>query len=269
MNISLWPCYLGGFLAAAILAAALWALARRGAVQRKTKLAIGEPSTHATPAATTAFIIILGGAAVLFLLINHSSMTESVGLIFRLILIASAAFFPAMLYFLFISARRQSLFNTFTTYLGRLGLLRRWWTAGPDPDDPAKASLALESPSSHRRRLRSYLDRFGAVYGSLPDEFCDKFLDSVTQEGNGDVAGANLSSIFRLSHIDSGTRCHVPHVDWLDRDLAACGPSPVFSEQLLCLVQRRGYTNSASGDFRLPRRVLLLATDGDKEVHAP
>ena len=195
MNISQWPWYLGGFLAAAVVATALWALVRRGVLQKKAKPATGETSTDATPAATTAFIIILGGAAALFLLVFLASMTESVGLVFRLILIASAAFFPAMLYFLFISARRQSLFNAFTTYLGRLGLLRRWWTAGPDLEEPAKTSLALETPLSHRRRVRSYLDRFGAVYGSLPDEFCEKFLDSVTKQGKEDVDGANLSSI--------------------------------------------------------------------------
>jgi hypothetical protein len=195
MNISLGPWYLGGFLAAAVVAAALWALVRSGALQKKAKPATGEVSTDATPAATTAFIIVLGGAAALFLLVFLASMTESVGLVFRLILIASAAFFPAMLYFLFISARRQSLFNAFTTYLGRLGLLRPWWTAGPDSDDPAKTSLVLETPSSHRRRVRSYLDRFGAVYGSLPNEFCDKFLDSVTKQGKEDVHGADLSSI--------------------------------------------------------------------------
>src|SRR6516225_2512194 len=112
MNISLWPWYLGGFLAAAVVLAALWALVR--ALQKKAKPATGEVSTDATPAATTAFIIILGGAAALFLLVFLASMTESVGLVFRLILIASAAFLPAMLYFLFISARRQSLFNAFT-----------------------------------------------------------------------------------------------------------------------------------------------------------
>ena len=131
MDISLWPWYAGGLLVAAVVAAAAWALMRRVAVRKQTKPAIGESSTDGTPAAMTAFITVLGGAAVLFLMIFLASMTERVGLVFRLILIASAAFFPAMLYFLFISARRQSLFNAFTTYLERLGLLRRWWTAGP------------------------------------------------------------------------------------------------------------------------------------------
>jgi hypothetical protein len=195
MNASLPPWYVVACLAAAVVATAFWALLRSRSLQNKAKLAAVEHSTEIAPAATTAFVAILGGATALFLLVFLASLTERVGLVFRLILIVSAAFFPAMLYFLFISARRQSLFNAFTTYLGRLGLLRRWWSAGPDPDDPAKTSLALETPSSHRRRLRSYLDRFGAVYGSLPDEFCNKVLDSVTKDDNNDVDGPNLSSI--------------------------------------------------------------------------
>jgi hypothetical protein len=195
MNISLWPLYLSGFLAAVVIASALWALVRRAAVRKQIKPAIGEPATDGIPSGITGFVGILGGAATLFSMIFLASTTQSVGLVFRLILIASAAFFPAMLYFLFISARRQSLFNAFTTYLGRLGLLRRWWTAGPDPDDPAKTSLVVETASSHRSRVRSYLDRFGAVYGSLPDEFCDRFLNSVTKQENQEADGANLSSI--------------------------------------------------------------------------
>jgi hypothetical protein len=84
-----------------------------------------------------------------------------------------------MLYFLFITARRESLFNAFTTYLGRLGLLRRWWTAGPDEAEPTKTSLALESLAGRRRRVKSYLDRFGALYGSFSDQFIASFLASI------------------------------------------------------------------------------------------
>jgi RimJ/RimL family protein N-acetyltransferase len=96
-----------------------------------------------------------------------------------LVLLFAATFLPAMLYVLFISTRRESLFNAFAANLERLGLLRRWWTAGPDPGRADATLLRLEVPAFRTRRIKSYLDRFGAIYGGLPDKFVKEFLDAL------------------------------------------------------------------------------------------
>jgi hypothetical protein len=63
-----------------------------------------------------------------------------------------------------------------------LGLLRPWWIAGPDGKEPRHTSFILESSSRRRRRVKSYLDRFGAAYGGLSDQFVTNFLASIEKE---------------------------------------------------------------------------------------
>jgi MFS family permease len=71
-----------------------------------------------------------------------------------------AAFFlvvcllPAMMWFLFLATRKASLLNEFVANLDRLGLLQ-----------PA----AGETQDSKSRRVKSYLQKFEAIYGDLPD----------------------------------------------------------------------------------------------------
>ena len=102
----------------------------------------------------------------------------------HIVFLSGAIFLPASLYFLFIAARRESLFNAFTTNLSRLGVLRRWWTAGPSPTAAGnrKTTLILETRTCYRSRIKSYFDRFGAIYGSLEKENVEDFLKAVELE---------------------------------------------------------------------------------------
>jgi len=138
------------------------------------------------------FVIFICGP-VLFIGLFLASLTDLAAMVLRVVLLICATFLPAMLYFLFIAARRESLFNAFTTSLERLGLLRHWWVAGPNQHEPHKTSLVLESPSTRQRRIKSYLDRFGAVYGSLPPQFVSDFLSSIEREGDGSSRTSTLA----------------------------------------------------------------------------
>jgi len=171
VKISSW--YLLAFLGAVFVITTVW-LVRKG--------------TQTTRVAVVIFIC----GPVLFLGLFLASLTDLAAMVLRLVLLISATFVPAMLYFLFISARRESLFNAFATYLERLGLLRRWWIAGPDEATPRRTALILESPLRRRRRVKSYLDRFGAVYGGLSEKFTSDFLTSI--ETDDDKALRKLSA---------------------------------------------------------------------------
>jgi hypothetical protein len=61
---------------------------------------------------------------------------------------------PAIMWFLFLATRKASLLNEFLANLDRLGLLH---------------SAADESEDSKNRRVQSYLQKFEAIYGDLPD----------------------------------------------------------------------------------------------------
>ena len=109
-------------------------------------------------------------------------------LLLRLAFLSGAIFLPASLYFLFIAARRESLFNAFTTNLTPLGLLRRWSTAGPRQEvakvDPNNRNTTFmpETRTCFRARIKSYFDRFGAIYGSIEKGTVDKFLQTIEDE---------------------------------------------------------------------------------------
>jgi hypothetical protein len=80
--------------------------------------------------AKNAYFILFCGP-ILFLQVFLLSAAHRETLLVRLIFLIIAIFLPASLYFLFIAARRESLFNALPTNLTRLGLLRPWCTAGP------------------------------------------------------------------------------------------------------------------------------------------
>jgi len=109
-------------------------------------------------------------------------------LLLRLGFLSGAILFPASLYFLFIASRRESLFDAFTANLTRLGLLRRWSTAGPsqkiavgEPNN-RNTTFMPESRTCFRARIKSYFDRFGAIYGSIEKDNVEKFLKAVEHE---------------------------------------------------------------------------------------
>jgi hypothetical protein len=124
--------------------------------------------------------------AILLILVNFS-----VGYIFiRCLFIFFAIVIPAALFYLFIATRRESLFNAYTANLDRVGLLR------PRRLSPvSNGPVLLESESSRRRRIKSYLDRFAAGYGSLPLDFVEQFLNATA----GDQAAKGLPKELSLS----------------------------------------------------------------------
>jgi hypothetical protein len=133
--------------------------------------------------AKNAYFIFFCGP-VLFCEIFLVSLLRDGPLLLRLGFLSAAIFLPASLYFLFIAARRESLFNAFTTNLTRLGLLRRWWTAGPtqSPSIDRKTSLVLETQTCFHRRIKSYFDRFAAIYGSFDEGQVDRFVKAIEVE---------------------------------------------------------------------------------------
>jgi len=99
-------------------------------------------------------------------------------MLIRWVFIVLAILIPPSLFFLFIATRRESLFNAYTSNLDRLGLL------GPRRLSSAETNGArpVESEASRRRRIKSYLDRFAAAYGTLKPDFVDKFLHATASD---------------------------------------------------------------------------------------
>ena len=164
----------------AVLSAAIWFIICRG-----------------RPIAATGFFIFVVGPFLFFGLVL-ASLTPAAPLALRLVLLSAATFMPATLYFLFMAARRESLFNTFATNLDRLGLLHARWIAGPDDRMPRRTALRRETSDLHGLRVKNYLDRFGAAYGSLDEEFVKRFLAIATTDRAGEPAArgeATYSSI--------------------------------------------------------------------------
>ena len=96
--------------------------------------------------AAPALISLVGGVAVLP---EHLQLVA-----IRAALLLVVCLLPSILWYLFITTRRVSLLNEFLANLDRLGLMRE---------------QAGEGEVTMRRRISGYLQRFGAVYGDLPE----------------------------------------------------------------------------------------------------
>jgi hypothetical protein len=121
----------------------------------------------------------------------------------RVAFVSMAVLLPASLFFLFIATRRESLFNQYSTYLDRLGLLRKRQLRVENGE--AKHSL-MEDDLRFARRVKSYLDRFSAVYGTLPVETVNNFLASVQDTNaahtfSADAVTGELLSSFELKTV--------------------------------------------------------------------
>src|SRR5690242_616480 len=121
----------------------------------------------------------------------------------RVAFVYMAVLLPASLFFLFIATRRESLFNQYATRLDRLGLLRKRQLRVANAEArhyPVEDGLRLA------RRVKSYLDRFSAVYGTLPAETVNNFLASVqgtddAQTLKADAVTGELFSSFELKTV--------------------------------------------------------------------
>jgi hypothetical protein len=86
------------------------------------------------------------------------SMLRSVFLVIVILL-------PALLYFLFVALRKTSLLQEFFTNLGKLGLLGR-----------RRLCDSEELERDRKIRVVTYLQKFEALYGTIPEELVDEIL---------------------------------------------------------------------------------------------
>lgn len=102
-----------------------------------------------------ALVMFVAAPAMIFLLGGVAVLPEPMQLVaLRAVLLLVVCMLPAILWYLFITTRRASLLNEFLANLDRLGLM----TEQPGERDVPR-----------KRRISGYLQRFGAVYGDLPE----------------------------------------------------------------------------------------------------
>ena len=97
-----------------------------------------------------------------------------------------AILLPTGLYYYFIATKRESLLNNFLAILDRLGLFARRrlfksQIALSSLPNTLTIDLDLETEFGREKRVRSYFERFEALYGSLPDKFIAETIDAATR----------------------------------------------------------------------------------------
>jgi len=95
-------------------------------------------------------------------------------IILRIVFLAIACLLPAVMYYLFIASRKSSLLQEFFTNLARLGLFDHQSYLGPDGE-------VEESELERRMRVLSYVQKFEAVYGPIPEEMTENLLHITTK----------------------------------------------------------------------------------------
>jgi hypothetical protein len=117
---------------------------------------------------------------------------------------------PSGLYYQFVGSRRDSLLNSFIVILDRLGLFdyRKLFSSSafvPSAAEtttgrPGKASYISETEFSRARRVRSYFERFEAIYGPLPSGFITGIVESTKPSvKGGELQKVSLSTDIPLS----------------------------------------------------------------------
>jgi hypothetical protein len=85
----------------------------------------------------------------------------------RSVFLVAVCLLPALIYYLFIAARKFSLLNDYFVNLARLGLLER--RPGPDPET-ARTECQV--------KLLNYVQKFEALYGPLPTQVEDAIVEA-------------------------------------------------------------------------------------------
>jgi hypothetical protein len=153
---------------------------------------------------TRVALVTFGGLPLLAYVLGSIACTLSDPIaVARVAFIYMAVLLPASLFFLFIATRRESLFNQYATSLDRLGLLRKRQLRVATMD---ARHYPLETRLMFARRVKSYLDRFSAVYGSLPAETVNNFIANVqgtddAQTLTADAVTGELFSSFELKTV--------------------------------------------------------------------
>ena len=104
----------------------------------------------------------------------------------RSVILVTVCLLPAVMWFLFIAARKASLLNGFLANLYRLGLL--------SPAPRSSSALPAADPA-HDQRLMSYLQKFESVYGRLPPSV----RDSVLKKGISPYKASDVTSLIGQS----------------------------------------------------------------------
>jgi hypothetical protein len=161
-------------------------------------------ATHVTFRNTRVALVTFGGLPLLaYLLGSIACVISDPVAVARMAFVYMAVLLPASLFFLFIATRRESLFNQYATSLDRLGLLRKRQLRVVNAE---ATHYIVEDGLKFARRVKSYLDRFSAVYGTLPVETVNNFLASVQdtsadQTLNADAVTGELFSSFELKTV--------------------------------------------------------------------
>lgn len=165
------------------LATWLWAFAILPAIVVLTALmphgrSALEKTAPTTRAALFIFVVLplliaaVGGA---FVVLPYS---DSRAMFLRGIFLVVVCFLPAMMWYLFIVTRKASLLNEFLANLDRLGLL-----------DVQVERAQKEASASRNRRIESYLQKFEAAYGDLPDNVHEDVLNNRLRHYSTETAG--------------------------------------------------------------------------------
>ena len=104
----------------------------------------------------------------------------------RSVILVTVCLLPAVMWFLFIAARKASLLNGFLANLYRLGLLTT---------SPRSASVSPVADPAHDQRLMSYLQKFESVYGRLSPSV----RDSVLKKGISPYKASDVTSLIGQS----------------------------------------------------------------------
>ena len=153
---------------------------------------------------TRVALVTFGGLPLLAYVLGSIACTLSDPIaVARVAFIYMAVLLPASLFFLFIATRRESLFNQYATSLDRLGLLRKRQLRVATMD---ARHYPLETGLMFARRVKSYMDRFSAVYGTLPAETVNSFIANMqgtddAQTLNADAVTGELFSSFELKTV--------------------------------------------------------------------
>jgi hypothetical protein len=93
--------------------------------------------------------------------------------VLRSVFLVIVIFLPALLYFLFVALRRISLLQEFFTNLARLGLL-----------DRRQQGSVVELERDRKIRVTTYLQKFEAIYGAIPQPLVQQILDQTDPDVN-------------------------------------------------------------------------------------
>lgn len=147
-----WLYFVAGF--AALLVTASLVSTRRWFAKAKAQQRMG------------AVILFAVVAIIAFFVVVFMIEPDYQAAVLRLIFITIVCSLPAVMYYLFIATKKNSLLNELTINLSRLGLLN------PErmPPELRLAGLGEETEPAKENRIKTYVQKFESVYGTVPTD---------------------------------------------------------------------------------------------------